>query len=172
MLPRQPMPMGSWAASETHATCAASCLFTMQVNLKRKHWDARGPQQRMQQLFKKQLAEAGHRATQQTHVPSLQQQHQERLQAKERDNTRSEVGHCPSCGCPLLLAVDPTLALLTSHCLYKLSARSADPDGKTCHACPLQVIQQYRQKRRKPGLKADMQSLQALVRHGQAQAAQ
>ena len=109
----QPKHTGSWAASETRATCAAPCVFMAQVNLKRKHWDARGPQQRMQQLFKKQLAEAGHRAIQQTHVPSLRQQHQEGLQAKERDHTRSEVGHCPSCGCPLLLTEDPTLSLLS-----------------------------------------------------------
>lgn len=106
-LPLLPKPAASYAALETHATCAASCLFTVQVNLKRKHWNAKGPQQRMQQLFTRQLAEAGHRATLQTHVPSLRQQHQERLQAKERDFTRSEVGHCLGCGCPLLLRAPP-----------------------------------------------------------------
>ena len=123
----QPLPAGSWAALESHAACAASWFFMVQVNLKRKHWDARGPQQRMQQLFKKQLAEAGHRATQRTHVPSLRQQHQERLQAKERDHTRSEVGHHPSCGCPLPLTEDRTFSLLACHCLYRHCVCCASP---------------------------------------------
>ena len=130
--PLKPMPTASWAALETHASCGASCLFTVQVNLTRKHWDARGPQQRMQQLFKKQLVEAGHRATQRTHVRSLRQQHQEKLQAKERDHTRSEVGHCPSCGCPLLLMEDshysPAIVCTTSALAWQsLFERHAAP---------------------------------------------
>ena len=100
----------------------------MQVNLKRKHWDARGPQQRIQQLFKKQLAEAGHWATQRTQVPSLRQQHQERLQAKERDHTRSEVGHAPSCGLPPAPYGGENPMLLTCHRLCKLGACFAESD--------------------------------------------